>query len=70
MDENYQVLSSGSLIKPQEKTDTLQYFLNIDKLTFAGGYLNIKKNICELIIMGSGVPYTHAYTGILRKNLF
>ena len=83
LDDNEQILTSGTLLKSEnlqksnkEKTDNIdnidkfniiKYYLNVGTLTFGGGYLNIKENNCELIIMGSGLPYIAAYKGTLRK---
>lgn len=80
LDDNEQILTSGTLVKPEnlqksnkENTDNIdkfniiKYYLSAGNLTFAGGYLNIKENNCELIIMGSGLPYIAAYKGTLRK---
>jgi hypothetical protein len=77
LDDNEQILSSGNLVQsenqqtnptnPTNPTPVLKYYLTDGKLTFAGGYLNIKDNNCELIIMGSGLPYIEAYKGTLRK---
>lgn len=77
LDDNEEILTSGTLIKSEnlqkiekenaEKFNVINYHLNVGKLTFAGGYLNIKENICKLIIMGSGLPYIAAYKGTLRK---
>ena len=76
LDDNEQILSSGILTKSknQQKSKTnepeimneLEYYLS-GKLTHAGGYLIINNNTCELIIMGSGLPYIGAYKGTLRK---
>ena len=80
LNDNEQILTSGTLVKSEnlqkankdytentDKFNTIKYYLNVGKLTFAGGYLNIKENNCELIIMGSGLPYIAAYKGTLRK---
>jgi len=76
LDDREQILSSGTLAKSNNQklktnetneTNELKYYLTIGKLTFAGGFLNIKNNDCELIIMGSGLPYVGAYKGTLRK---
>ena len=76
LDDNEQILSSGTLTKSNnqksktnelDEPNELKYYLTEGKLTFAGGFLNIFNNNCELIIMGSGLPYVGAYKGTLRK---
>ena len=66
LDDNNNVLSSG---KMHNDGNTIKFYLDVGKLTFAGGTLSIKGSDCELIINGSGLPYIEAYRGTLKKLL-
>ena len=65
LDDNNNILTRGIIVT--STSEELTIGLEIGKLTFAGGYLVIKKNIAELIIYGTELPFVEAFKGTLRK---
>jgi hypothetical protein len=69
LDDKENIVSSGTLTKSTKtlNTNSVEFYLSCAGLTSNGGFIKIKENNCELIGMGSGLPYIFAYKGTLRK---